>query len=85
MDGSCSDCRMRCVLMTSHRGEWLVYFSEELTVAIFRVMGPGDDLVLVTDSHEFETEGYLFEVRTQAKLFGQWCGRSLFPTHVAYM
>jgi hypothetical protein len=63
----------------------LVDISEELTVAIFRVNGPGGDLVLVTDRHGFEIEGYLFQVCIEARLFGQWGERSLFPTHVAYM
>jgi hypothetical protein len=71
--------------MTSYRGEMFVDISEELTVAIFRVKGPRCDLVLVTDRHRFETEGYLFEVCIEARLFGQWGERSFFPTHVAYM
>jgi len=63
----------------------LVDISEELTVAIFRVKGPGSDLVLVTDRYGFETEGYLFEICIEGRLLGQWGERSLFPTHVAYM
>jgi len=76
---------MRYVLMTSYRGECFVDISKELTIAIFRVKGPGGDLVLVTDRHDFETGSYLFEVRIEASLFGNWGERSLFPTHVAYM
>jgi hypothetical protein len=76
---------MRYVLMTSYRGECFVDISKELTVAIFRVKGPGGDLVFVTDRHDFETGSYLFEVWTEARLFGHWGERSLFPTHVAYM
>ena len=85
VSGRSGDCRMRCVFMTSYRGEILVDISDELTVAIFRMKGPGSDLVLVTDGHGFETEGYLFEVCIEARLFGQWGERSLLPTHVAYM
>jgi hypothetical protein len=69
----------------SYRGEMLVDISEKLTVAIFRVKGPGGELVLVTDRHGFETEGYFFEVCIEVWLFGQWGERSLFPTHVSYM
>jgi hypothetical protein len=70
---------MRYVLMPSHRGEWLVDFSKELTVAIFRVMGPEGDLFLVTDRHEFETEGYLFESCIEAKLFESGVGGCSSP------
>jgi hypothetical protein len=72
-------------LITSYRGERLVDISEELTVAIFRVKGPGGDLVLVTDRHGFETEGHFFEACIEARLFGQWGERSLFTNHVTYM
>jgi len=54
---SSGDRRMRYILMTSYRRDWIVDISEELTVAIFRVKGPRGDLVLLTDRHGFETEG----------------------------